>query len=119
MAEINIESTKDELMKSYPGCRVKISDDKREMVAEITEDFAVAVVDRSQPHFHLRTRETYRVLRGRLYIAYAGTGYVLNEQEKFTIEPGNIHYARAADTPVWIEVVSTPAWSPEDHFVLG
>ena len=103
-------------MKSYPGSRVKISEDRREMVAEITDDFAVAVIDRSQAHFHLRTRETYRVLRGTLYVACAGVGYVLNEQETFTIEPGNIHYARAADTPVWIEVKSTPAWSPEDHF---
>jgi mannose-6-phosphate isomerase-like protein (cupin superfamily) len=119
MAEIDIESTREELTKFYRGCRVKISDDKREMVAEITGDFAVAVIERSQAHFHLRTRETYRVLRGTLYVACAGVGYVLNEGDTFTIEPGNIHYARAADTPAWIEVTSTPAWSAEDHFVLG
>jgi len=119
MAEINIESTKEELTKSYPGCRIKISEDRREMVAEISDDFAIAVIDKSQPHFHLKTRETYRVLRGTLFVACAGVGYVLQERETFTIEPGNIHYARAADKPVWTEVASTPAWSAKDHFVLG
>ena len=106
-------------MQSYPGCRVKISDDSREIVAEISDNFAVAVIDRSQPHFHLTMRETYRVLRGTLYVAYAGVGHVLDEGETFTIDPGGIHYARAAGKPAWIEVTSEPPWSPEDHFVLG
>lgn len=106
-------------MKSYPGCRVKISDDSREMVAEISDGFAVAVIDRSLPHFHLRMRETYRVLKGTLYVGYAGMGYVLNQDETITIEPGRIHYARAADEPAWIEVNSVPPWSPGDHFILG
>jgi mannose-6-phosphate isomerase-like protein (cupin superfamily) len=119
MAEIDIESTIEKLIKLYPGCRIKISDDKRELVAEITDDFAIAVIDKSQPHFHLKTRETYRVLKGTLYVACAGVGYVLNEQETFTIEPGNMHCAQAADTPVWIEVTSSPSWSAKDHFVLG
>ena len=119
MTEIDTETTREELMKSYPGCRVKISDDKREMVAEISDDFAVAVIDRSQPHFHLRTRETYRVLRGTLYVARAGVGHVLNKDETITIEPGTIHYGRAADKPVWIEVTSSPPWSSEDHFIIG
>jgi mannose-6-phosphate isomerase-like protein (cupin superfamily) len=118
MATINTESTRNELMNSYPGCQVKISDDKREMVAEITDDFAVAVIDRSQAYFHLRRRETYRVLRGTVYVA-AGVGCVLNEEDTLTIEPGNIHYARVAEKRVWIEVTSTPARSAKYHFVLG
>ena len=119
MTPIDSESTRRELMQAYPGCRVKIADDSREMVAEVSDGFAVAVIDRSQPHFHLRMRETYRVLRGTLYVAYAGVGHVLNEGESITIEPRGIHYARAAGTPAWIEVTSVPPWSLEDHFVLG
>jgi len=119
MTAINSESTRDELMSFFPGCRVKISEDRCEMVAEICDDFAIAVIDKSQPHFHLKTRETYRVLRGTLYAARVGVGHVLNEEDTLTIEPGNIHYARAAENPVWIEVTSTPAWSANDHFVLG
>src|ERR1700760_2855370 len=96
MTSIDSESIRKELMKAYPGCRIKIADDSREMVAEVSENFAVAVIDRSQPHFHLRMRETYRVLRGTLYVANAGKGHVLREGESMTIEPGGIHYARAA-----------------------
>jgi len=42
--------------------RLPHANDSREVVAEVSEGFAVAVIDRSQPHFHLRMRETYRVL---------------------------------------------------------
>jgi mannose-6-phosphate isomerase-like protein (cupin superfamily) len=63
-------------------------------------------------------REIYRVVRGALYVACGGQGYVLREGESLTIEPGLIHYARAAGEPAWIEVESEPPWSPEDHHVL-
>jgi hypothetical protein len=41
MTDIEIERTRAELIKAYPGCRVKVAEDKREMVAEITDKFAV------------------------------------------------------------------------------
>lgn len=119
MSGIDIELTKKELMQSYPGCRIAISDDGREMVAEISDGYAIAVIDRSEPHFHLRTRETYRVLRGTLHVGNAGMGHVLTEGETITIEPRGIHHARAVGTPAWVEVTSVPPWSQKDHFVLG
>jgi mannose-6-phosphate isomerase-like protein (cupin superfamily) len=94
---------------------VKIAEDKREMVAEISDGFAVAVIERSQPHFHLKMQEIYRVLRGTLYVACKGQGHVLRKGDSITIEPGEIHSARAADEPVWIEVESSPPWSRDDH----
>jgi mannose-6-phosphate isomerase-like protein (cupin superfamily) len=118
MTEIDIEKTRAELMNSYPGCRVKIAEDKREMVAEISDGFAVAVIERSQPHFHLNMQEIYRVLRGTLYVACGGQGHVLRKGETITIGPGQIHFARAAGEPVWIEVESVPPWSADDNFVL-
>jgi quercetin dioxygenase-like cupin family protein len=118
MTTIDIEKTRAELMNAYPGCRVKVVEDQREMVAEITDGFAVAVIERSQPHFHAKMTEVYRVLRGTLYVAYGDQGHVLREGEAITIKPGPIHYARAADEPAWIEVESTPPWSADDHFVL-
>ena len=96
-----------------------ISDDSREIVAEVSDGFAVAAIDRSQPHFHLKMRKTYRVLRGTLFVASAGIGHVLSENDTITIEPGAIHHTRAAVKPVWIEVTSVPPWAPDDHFVLG
>lgn len=118
MTRIDIERTRAELMQLYPGCRVIVADDKREIVAEISAEFAVAVIDRSQPHFHLRTTEVYRVKRGTLYVACGGKGHVLCQGDEIRIEPGKIHYAKAAGEPVWIEVQCTPGWSADDHLVL-
>jgi len=118
MTPIDIEKTRTELMNAYPGCHVKVAEDQREMVAEISDGFAVAVIDRSQPHFHAKMTEIYRVLRGTLYVACGGQGHVLRQGEAITIEPGQVHYARAAGEPAWIEVESTPPWSLDDHFVL-
>ena len=118
MNDSQIAGIQAELLSTYPGCRVKVADDKQEMVAEIRDGFAVAVIERSQPHFHGTMRETYRVLRGALYVACGGYGHVLGEGESLTIEPGLIHHARGVGEPAWIEVGSQPPWSPEDHHVL-
>lgn len=118
MNEVQIENIESELLRAYPGCRVKVTDDRQEMVPEIRDGFAVAVIERSQPHFHGRMREIYRVLRGELYVACGGRGHVLRQGESLIIEPGLIHYARAVGEPAWIEVESEPPWSPEDHHVF-
>ena len=116
--DLDILKTGAELLKAYPGCRVKVAEDKREMVAEISDGFAVAVIERSLPHFHLRTREVYRVLRGILYVACGGRGHVLQKEDTIVIEPPQIHFARAAGEPVWIEVESVPPYTADDHFIL-
>lgn len=100
------------------GVRRQVAEDKREMVAEISDGFTVAVIERSLPHFHLKTREVYRVLRGILYVACGGRGNVLQEKDTLVIEPPQIHFARAAGEPVWIEVKSVPPYSADDHFIL-
>src|SRR6266550_5307629 len=117
MNNVDTDATCIELMKAYPGCRVKVADDKREMVAEISDGFAVAVIERSLPHFHRKTREVYRVLRGTLAVGCAGLGHVLERGETIAIELGQIHSASAAGEPAWIEVESLPAWSVSDHFI--
>jgi mannose-6-phosphate isomerase-like protein (cupin superfamily) len=115
---MDTEKIRAELMEAYPGCSVKVAEDEREMVAEIRPEFAVAVIERSLPHFHLKTREVYRVLRGALCVARAGQGHVLQKGDAIAIEPGQIHSARAVGEPAWIEVESEPPWSATDHFVL-
>lgn len=115
---MDVDKTRAELLKAYPGSRVKVADDQREMVAEIRPEFAVAVIERSLPHFHLKTREVYQVLRGALCVACAGKGYVLQMGQTIAIEPGQIHSASAVGEPVWIEVESEPPWTADDHFVL-
>lgn len=118
MKQIDVKEIGDELKTTYPGCHLKISDDNRELVAEIPDGFAVAVIERSQPHFHMQMREVYRGLRGTLHVACAGRGHVLRPGYTISIEPGQIHFAVAANEPAWIEVVSDPPWSKDDHFVL-
>ena len=115
---MDVENTRVALMNAYPGCRVKVADDSREMVAELSDGHAVAVIERSQAHFHMEMREVYRVLRGTLCVACGAQGHVLHPNETITIEPGQIHWARAVGEPAWIEVESVPPWSASDHFIL-
>jgi len=107
-----------QLREEYPGANINVSPDRAELVAEIEPGRAVAVIERSQPHFHRKMTEVYRGLKGTLHVACGGRGYVIGPGDSLTIEPGNVHFARAADQPAWIEVQSTPHWTPEDHLIL-
>jgi mannose-6-phosphate isomerase-like protein (cupin superfamily) len=118
MIETEIDKVHAELLETYPGCRVIVTEDKKEVIAEISLGVAVAVIERSPPHFHLKMKEVYRVLRGTLYVACGGKGHVLHKGDTITIEPGQVHFARGAGEPAWIEVRSVPPWSVDDHFVL-
>ena len=79
------------------------------MVVEITGERAIAIIERSEPHFHKEITETYRVLRGTLLVALAGEGFVLKVGDSITITPGQIHHAKAIGDPAWIEVLCDPA----------
>ena len=53
-----------------------------------------------------------------LYRTRGGGGHVLRVGEDLTIEPGQIDFARGADGPAWVETLSKPPWTVDDHFVL-
>ena len=118
MTDADVSRIREELLRMFPGARVKVAPDRAEMVAEIEPGRAVAVIERSVPHFHKRMTEVYRGLRGTLYVACGGRGHVLEAGDALTIEPGNVHFARSAGEPAWIEVLSEPDWTPEDHLIL-
>ena len=118
MTESEVSRISAELLQLYPGANIKVTPDRAEMVAEIEPGRAVAVIERSLPHFHRKMTEVYRGLRGTLYVACGGRGYVLGPGDALTIEPGNVHFARGAGAPAWIEVLSEPDWTPEDHLIL-
>lgn len=88
-----IERYRTELAASYPGSLIKVAPDHREMVAELSDERAIAIIERSQPHFHAEITEIYRVLRGTLLVARAGMGIVLQVGDSITITPGQIHHA--------------------------
>jgi mannose-6-phosphate isomerase-like protein (cupin superfamily) len=114
-----VEHYRSKLLVAYPGSQIKVAPDQREMVAEITGGRAIAIIERSQPHFHREITETYRVLRGTLLVARAGEGFVLQVGDSITITPSQIHHAKAIGDPAWIEVLCDPAWRADDHFVLA
>jgi mannose-6-phosphate isomerase-like protein (cupin superfamily) len=118
MTNKQISQFRAELLRDYPGAHIKVADDLGEMVADIDGHRAVAVVERSQPHFHSKTKEIYRIVRGTLHLACGGRGYLLAPGDSVTIEPGNIHFARAVGGPAWLEVLSEPDWTMEDYLLL-
>jgi mannose-6-phosphate isomerase-like protein (cupin superfamily) len=117
MTDEEIARIREELLREYPGANIQ-APNSTEIVAEIAPGRAVAVIERSAPHFHRRMTEVYRGMRGTLYVACGGRGHVLGPGESLTIEPGNIHFARGVDGVAWIEVQSNPPWTPDDHLIL-
>jgi hypothetical protein len=88
MTHNEISESRDQLLREYPRAIIKLADDCAEVVAEIEPGRAVAVIDRSLPHFHQTMTEVYRVLRGTLRELCPG--------ESVTIKPSEIHFARCA-----------------------
>jgi mannose-6-phosphate isomerase-like protein (cupin superfamily) len=74
---------------------------------------AIAIIDRSIPHVHYETKETYKVLKGSLVVHISGVEYPLKEGESIVIEPDKIHWAEGKET--WVECYSEPGWRIDDH----
>ncbi|MDA1079803.1 MAG: alpha/beta fold hydrolase [bacterium] len=74
---------------------------------------ALVVIDKSAPHKHLKTTETYKVLKGSLLLHKDDTKILLGEGDELTINPGEIHWAEGHET--LIECYSRPGWTREDH----
>ena len=78
---------------------------------------AIAVIDRSEPHYHKKATETYKVIKGRLTVFVDSRKHELNEEDVLVVRPEQIHYAVGNET--WVEVVSEPGWTPEDHILVN
>jgi len=107
-----------ELSGEYPGKKIiEIPEDNpREIICEISPGVAIAVIDKSEPHYHKEMTETYEILRGDLDVYKDNIKSSLSIGDKITIEPGVIHYAIGDET--WVEVTANPPWSSEDHFFV-
>lgn len=62
MTNDDIQRARSELMDVYPGCQIKVAEDKREVVAEISNGFAVAVIE--------KTCRTFTSKRARSTVCY-------------------------------------------------
>lgn len=130
-----------QLAKMYPGKKIiRIPErNPQEVIVEIFKapddsfSIAVAIVIKSKPHYHEKTHETYRVLKGTVRLqngtregkimgqhlrpnrslasihdCYLGRGFEV-------IFPGRHHCAWAIGRPATVLVTASPAWTPDDH----
>lgn len=121
---MNISSVKFQLQNKYPGKRIIITPPKnnsKEIISEIDPStlhkeysVCITVFDEITPHFHKKTTETYKVLKGIATIFLDGKKHQLQEGETLQIKPGIAHFAEGNET--WIRCSSRPGWVIEDHF---
>jgi len=82
-------------------------------VKDSKRSVAIAIIDRSEPHFHKNATERYEVTKGQLILSIDAVEYILHEGDKKTIRPGSVHFATGKET--WVKTTSTPGWTPDDH----
>lgn len=121
---MNTKKIVSELKKKYPGKEIILNPSKNptEIIVEIdpTSDHpeygvALAVVGRSEPHYHKNTTEVYQVIKGKLIVYIAGKKHILKEKEKITINPGTIHYVVGNETQFL--TYAKPGWTAQDHIL--
>jgi mannose-6-phosphate isomerase-like protein (cupin superfamily) len=123
---MNIDKVIFELQSQFPGKTIfpNQKENPTEILCEIEPasehpeySKAIAVIDRSIPHFHHETKETYKVLKGSLVVHISGVQHQLKEGESIVIEPGNVHWAEGSE--VWVECYSEPGWTVGDHKIVS
>ncbi len=118
---MNVEKVIEKLKSEYPGKNIvqNFPENPTEIVCEIEPEkgVAVAVIDRSEPHHHTKTTESYRVISGMLTLYIDGSEKELEKGDEFEVYPGEVHFAIGDET--WVEVTSTPPWTADDHNLEG
>jgi len=77
---------------------------------------AIAIIDSSKPHYHKKLIEKYKVLKGELIVFKNDKPYKLQAGDELTVMPNEVHYAIGNET--WVEVISEPGWTLDDHFLV-
>lgn len=122
---MNVSRIIEHLENKYPGKSIFKNNENAptEIICEIepaTEhpsySRAVAVIDKSTPHFHKETTETYKVTKGKLILFVNGERHVLKVGEELVIRPNLLHWAEGNE--VWVECYSEPGWTSKDHIVV-
>ena len=123
---MDLEKVQKELKEKYPGNNIVVIEegDYQEIICEIESSIdhperslAMAVVGRSQPHYHKVSTEVYEVVKGELIISIDGETQILNEGESLEIKPGIVHSAQGNEC--WFLTHSRPGWQLEDHILVA
>lgn len=122
---MNILKVLEELKSTYPGKRIVLNDRNQctEILCEVepssahpTFSKAIAVVDKTKPHFHNLTTETYEVIKGTLTLSIDGISREMKVGDTVTITPCQVHEATGNET--WISCISKPGWKQSDHHIV-
>jgi mannose-6-phosphate isomerase-like protein (cupin superfamily) len=114
-----------ELKELHPGARIKQlpEENPTEIVCEFDPrdghsewSLAVAIIDKSAPHFHKRIVETYTVIRGELKLHVGNEEHTMYEGQSYHITPPMIHWAEG--DACWVEVYCAPGYTSEDHHLV-
>jgi mannose-6-phosphate isomerase-like protein (cupin superfamily) len=112
---MNVEKVVGELQRKYPRKRIvkNDKDNPTEIICEVEsaldnpkQSKAIAVIDRTVSHYHKKTTEEYKVLRGILILTIEGRDYSIPEGQSHTIDP-MLCYSAKGDS-AWVECISTP-----------
>lgn len=119
---MKVKKVVNQLKLKYPGKDIIKNDESNptEIICEVEPtrehpeySLAVAVIDKSLPHYHKKATEEYRIIKGKLRLHIGSETIELEQTQKFKISPGKIHWAEGNET--WIECRSTPGWDKNDH----
>ncbi len=97
-------------------------DNPKELILEIARErirgqsTAVAVIDQSEPLYHVKTVEVYQVTHGRLTMHIDNHIVQLQAGQVLIVQPLQVHWARGNQT--WVKVHSSPAWTQDDHILV-
>ncbi len=113
----------DALRAEFPKKTIVLlpEDDPTEVVVEIWRDddesYAIAVIDRSEPHFHRESFEMYVVEKGSLLVHVDDEDHRLEPGDKLTIKPSQVHWAEGDATRVVVHSFYRP-WRQDDHILV-
>lgn len=122
---MNTSKIIDEIKKKYPRKAIILDpqDNPTEIICEIDptvdhpeKSVALAVVGKSKSHVHKKSTEIYEAMKGALTVYKNGNKFTLQEGEKMTIKPGEVHHVEGHET--WFLTYSEPGWTFEDHIVV-
>lgn len=111
--------------EKYPNKKIIKNDDNNptEILCEVESSsehpdysIAVAVIEKSKPHYHKKTTEIYEAIKGKLILNIDGKEIILKSGQSLIINPSQVHFALGKDT--WVKVTSRPGWKIEDHWEI-
>lgn len=80
-------------------------------------DRAVEVIISSKPHKHLKMTQKYKIISGELDLYLDDDIVHLSKGDTYTVKPNIVHWAESPEE-CWLEILSEPGWTKEDHIVV-